>query len=50
MKNKKVMALVMAAPMLIGNNTFVMADSVKSTEPRLVFETVDENGVHNTYS
>lgn len=50
MKNKKVMALVMAASMLIGNNTFVMADSVKSTEPRLVFETVDENGVHNTYS
>ena len=44
------MALVMAASMLIGNNTFIMADSVKSTEPRLVFETVDENGVHNTYS
>lgn len=50
MKNRKVMALVMAAAMLVGNSTFVSADSLKTDEPMLVFETVDENGVHNTYS
>ena len=37
MKNRKVMALVMAAAMLVGNSTFVSADSLKTDEPMLVF-------------